>query len=89
MPTQKTLDYYLSLPYPIVLIHDQADGTWYAKIPLLPGCMSDGETPDEAIRNVSEAKIAWLEVALEENDVIAEPEPLDVLLANFDQKDAA
>ena len=80
MPTEKTLEYYLSLPYPIVLIHNDADSTWYAKIPLLPGCMSDGETPDEAIQNVSEAKIVWLEVALEENDSIAEPEPLDVLL---------
>jgi len=81
MSKNKPLEYYLALPYPIMLIPDREDGTWYAKIPLLPGCMSDGATPDEAIDNVNEAKALWLQVALEEEDRIPEPEPLDALLA--------
>jgi len=36
-------DYYLSLPYPIELIPDE-DGYWFARIPLLPGCMTQGES---------------------------------------------
>jgi antitoxin HicB len=28
---------------------------WLAEVPDLPGCMSDGDTPDEAIRNVQDA----------------------------------
>jgi predicted RNase H-like HicB family nuclease len=80
--TTKTLEYYLNLPYPILLIPDPEDGTWYAKIPLLPGCMSDGETPEEAIANLREAQTLWLEVSLDEGDEIPEPEPVDTTLAN-------
>ena len=34
-----------------------------ATVPDLPGCMSDGETPQEAITNVQDAIEAWLEAA--------------------------
>jgi predicted RNase H-like HicB family nuclease len=74
--TTKTLTYYLNLPYPILLVPDPEDGTWYAKIPLLPGCMSDGETPEEAIANLREAQTLWLEVSLDEGDDIPEPAPV-------------
>jgi antitoxin HicB len=75
MTQQKDLQYYLSLPYPVLLIPDPPDNTWYAKIPLLPGCMSDGETVEEALKNLSEAKQMWLEVALEDGMSISEPQP--------------
>ena len=32
-------------------------------VPDLPGCMSDGETPEEAIANVQDAIAAWIEAA--------------------------
>ena len=35
-------------------------GGWLASFPDLPGCMSDGETPEEALRNAAEAETAWL-----------------------------
>jgi len=35
-------------------------GGWLASFPDLPGCMSDGETPEEALRNAAEAESAWL-----------------------------
>ena len=35
-------------------------GGWLASFPDLPGCMSDGETPEEALRNAAEAEAAWL-----------------------------
>lgn len=67
----KDLTYYLGLPYPILLIPDE-DGYWFAEIPLLPGCMSDGEDWNEAYEHISEAKRAWLETALANG--IPEPE---------------
>jgi predicted RNase H-like HicB family nuclease len=85
----KDLEYYLSLSYPILLIPDPDDGGWYAKIPPLPGCMSDGTTIAEAVENVNEAKALWLEVALEEDDEIPEPGTLDELLASPDTRHAA
>jgi antitoxin HicB len=76
---QKTLDYYLSLPYPILLIPDE-DGFWFAKIPLLKGCMTQGASREEALAMLDEAKIGWLELALERRQPIPEPEPLSAVL---------
>ena len=38
-------------------------GGFLATVPDLPGCMSDGETPQEAISNVQDAIAAWIEAA--------------------------
>ena len=35
-------------------------GGWLASFPGLPGCMSDGDSPEEALRNAAEAETAWL-----------------------------
>jgi antitoxin HicB len=41
--------------------------------PDLPGCMSDGETPEEAVASLAEARELWIEVAREGGCVIPEP----------------
>jgi antitoxin HicB len=38
-------------------------GGFVAVVPDLPGCMSDGETPAEALENVQDAIAAWIEAA--------------------------
>jgi predicted RNase H-like HicB family nuclease len=44
----------------------ESDGGGYlATAPDLPGCMSDGETPEEALKNVQEAIVSWIEAATE------------------------
>ncbi len=68
----KTLEHYLSLSYPIELIPDE-DGYWFAQIPLLPGCMTQGATRNEALEMLDEAKALWLETALSEGIEIPEP----------------
>ncbi len=41
-----------------------ADGGGYlARVPDLPGCISDGATPEEALANVSEAIENWIAAA--------------------------
>lgn len=77
----KTLDYYLSLPYAIQLIPD-INGTWFAAIPLLKGCITQGDSREEALEMLDEAKLLWLETALDENMAIPEPEPLQVGVSN-------
>lgn len=69
----KDLEYYLSLPYPIELIPDE-DGFWFAQIPLLSGCMTQGASREEALEMLDEAKILWLETALDRSIPIPEPE---------------
>jgi antitoxin HicB len=70
---KKTLDYYLSLPYTIELTPD-VDGYWFAEIPLLEGCMTNGENREDALAMIDDAKRAWLETALELGLRIPEPE---------------
>ncbi len=72
----KDINYYMSLPYPVLLtpLSEEDGGGLLAEIPLLPGCMSDGETPNEAMQMIEKAKHLWLTVAIEHNRPIAEPE---------------
>lgn len=73
----KDLNYYMSLPYPIELIPDE-DGYWFARIPLLEGCMTNGENREDALIMLDDAKRLWLEGALELGMTIREPQPLHV-----------
>lgn len=38
-------------------------GGFIARVPDLPGCMSDGETPAEALENAYDAIACWIEAA--------------------------
>jgi predicted RNase H-like HicB family nuclease len=49
-----------------VVIYPGEDGFWIAECPSLPGCISQGETREEAINNVKEAINVYVE-ALEED----------------------
>ena len=44
---------------------DIEGGGYVATVPDLPGCMSDGGTPEEALKNVQEAITSWIEAAHE------------------------
>lgn len=45
-------------------------GGFVAYAPDLQGCVSDGETPDEALHNIYDAIKCWLEAAVERGDII-------------------
>jgi antitoxin HicB len=61
----------------------ESDGGGYlATVPDLPGCMSDGETPEEALKNVQEAIASWIEAAKEQRMEIPRP-PLKQLAKEF------
>ena len=53
------------LDYRIVIepLSEEDGGGYFATVPDLPGCMSDGETPEEAIVNVQDAILCWIEAA--------------------------
>jgi antitoxin HicB len=38
-------------------------GGFVATVPDLPGCLSDGDTPEEALENVRDAISEWLDMA--------------------------
>jgi antitoxin HicB len=70
---KKDLKYYMQLKYPIEIVECE-EGGYFAQIPLLRGCMTQGETLDEIMSMISGAKRGWLEVALKHKIEIPEPE---------------
>jgi len=63
----------LKRPYSRVLIPDNESGGYTAKILEFPGCVSEGETPNEAIANLEEAAVGWIEAVIESGQTIPEP----------------
>jgi len=55
-----------------IVVHSAEEGGFWAEVPALPGCVSQGETMDEVMRNIREAIEAWL--AAEEGDVVDTPD---------------
>lgn len=56
----------------IVKLSDIDGGGFLATVPKLPGCMSDGETPEEALKNIEDAIRCWLDTAKELGRAIPE-----------------
>ena len=63
--------------YPIIIepLPDEDGGGFLATVPDLPGCMSDGETREEAARAIADAISAWIEEANRMGRPIPEPSP--------------
>jgi predicted RNase H-like HicB family nuclease len=55
-----------------VLVHEAEEGGYWAEVPELPGCASQGETLDELERNIVEAIEACLEAQLEDEGELPE-----------------
>jgi predicted RNase H-like HicB family nuclease len=50
----------------LVTIDRDEDGIWIVECPSIPGCVSQGNTRDEALANVKDAIQACLEVRAEQ-----------------------
>jgi antitoxin HicB len=77
---------YLKLPYHITLVREEdAEGAvaWVASVAELPGCISQGDTPEEAASMIREAMEAWIDVSLECGDPIPEPRRTDAYSGQF------
>ncbi|KOX91184.1 hypothetical protein BVI061214_00011 [Thermus aquaticus] len=69
---RKPLEHYLGLEYPALLVAEP-EGGYTALHPDLKGCVAVGETPEEALANLEEARRLWLETAYEHGDEIPLP----------------
>ena len=65
---------YLAKPYARELIRNE-DGTWFARVMELKGCMTAGNTKEKALKNLDDAMKGWIDVAIEDGEPI--PEPLE------------
>lgn len=69
----KTIEDYLRMNYTMEVIEDPTEGGFVVSFPELPGCITCGQTLENALANALDAKKAWLETALEDGLVIQEP----------------
>ena len=79
----KTIEYYMKLPYRLEILPDPDEGGFVVRYPDLPGCISVGDTLQDALANAEDAKRAWLSAALEDGLQIAEPDSLDNYSGQF------
>ena len=50
----------------VITIDRDEDGTWITQCPSIPGCVSQGQTKDEAIANIEDAIQSCLQVRAEQ-----------------------
>ncbi len=72
---QKGIEYYMKLPYSILLheVEDEGEKYWIADVTELPGCKSHGSTVEEAVKSVEEAKKDWILDSLKEGEEVPTP----------------
>lgn len=61
------------------IVYPGEDGYWVAECPSLPGCISQGETREQAIANIREAIEGYV-LTLEEDGLPVPKERFDALL---------
>ena len=64
-----------------IIIKPGEDGFWLAECPSLPGCISQGQSKIEAIKNIQEAVEGYLEVLQQDGDPIPEDNMESVIVA--------
>ena len=60
-----------------VIIHEAEEGGYWAEVPAIPGCMTQGETMQELIKNLYDAvegclSIDMNRISLKRNDTVME-----------------
>ncbi len=62
-----------------IYLEPSEDGGYTAIVPSLPGCISEGDTKEEALKNIKEAIELYLEPV--EDDILTIPQAEEVELA--------
>ena len=70
---KKDVAYYMSLKYRMEILQDEEGFT--VRFPDLPGCLTCGETIEEALKNAEYAKKCWFTAAIKDcRERIKEPD---------------
>ena len=71
----------MSIKYEIILYWSEEDEAYIAEVPELPGCMADGKTYEEALKNAEVIIEEWLKTAEELGRTIPEPKKGKLMFA--------
>ena len=61
-----------------VIVHPAEEGGYWAEVPAIPGCATQGENMEELMENIQEAIEACLSVDLETYDLAEDAQVLEV-----------
>ena len=61
-----------------VVVHDAEEGGYWAEVPAIPGCATQGETFEELLRNLYEAVEGCLSVDVAQAQVTAADRVLEI-----------
>lgn len=73
----------MNLPYRLEIFPDPEEGGYVARYPDLPGCITVGNSMEDAVENAEDAKKEWLTAAVESGVDIAEPMKMDGYSGQF------
>jgi predicted RNase H-like HicB family nuclease len=60
-----------------VILEREADGGYVASVPVLPGCVSQGNTRDEALKNIEEAIELYVDDCRRAGDPVPQEDSLE------------
>lgn len=61
-----------------VIVHEAAEGGFWAEVPSIPGCATQGETFDELLSNIYEAVEGCLSVDIKEIEITGKDKVLEI-----------
>ena len=61
------------LKYEVIIYWSKEDNAFIAEVPELPGCMADGHTYQEALKNAERVAQEWIETAQQLDRKIPQP----------------
>lgn len=68
------------LRYSVVLLPDEESGGFTVEVPDLPGCVTEGDSFEEALNMAEEAIEGFLETLKKEGDPVPKPSKLEVIV---------
>lgn len=64
------------MKFTVLLTPDAEDGGYVAECPIIPGCISEGDTLDETLANIKDAIEGCLESLAANNQALPEDQPV-------------
>ncbi len=61
-----------------VVIHEAEEGGYWAEVPAIPGCASQGETLDELLNNIHEAVEGCLSVDVQDIQITPQDKVMEI-----------
>lgn len=59
--------------YEVIIYWSEADGAFISEVPELPGCMADGKTYLDVMKNTETVINEWIETAIELGREVPQP----------------